>query len=322
MLEVTIGTDAIRVGARFAMSFQRTLRIPDDGRTYPLPPGLGRLPILRVADYRDRMPRAWRDDGGVFIPMYQREALWLGFHAAVWKPNAVKIAVGRVNAISGKPADETLHADYQDYVVCPDQPWLDGIHISHELIRQFVAMPLGLGYTVEASVTGEEDCGGIQVTVFEPLPGKFPDEPPLTVDPGLVRTAMPRADGGTSMGLGAGGQIKQKIYSDRYGIDVWDKHNYGQISIHIVNSRQFFEMTGLEPPPTPIDAKTYTEYGLPWFDLYDETIRSVAPGERLIRVKTISDRDMELGNIARADESFDVADSQIKKLDKPPRTCR
>src|SRR5262245_13533038 len=25
--------------------------------------------------------------------MYQREALWLGFHAAAWKPNAVKVAV-------------------------------------------------------------------------------------------------------------------------------------------------------------------------------------------------------------------------------------
>lgn len=27
--------------------FQRTLRIPDDGRTYPLPPGMGTLPIRK-----------------------------------------------------------------------------------------------------------------------------------------------------------------------------------------------------------------------------------------------------------------------------------
>ena len=316
VLDVTTSTDAVRVGARFAMSFQRTLRIPDDGRAYPLPPGLGRLPILRVADYLDRVPRAWRDCGGVFIPMYQREALWLGFHAAAWKPNAVKIAVGKVNAISGKPDDKLLHADHQDYVVCPDQPWLDGIHTAHESIRQFVAMPLRLGYTVEASVTGGENFGGIQVTVFEPLPGTFPDEPPIKADSGLVRSAMPKTGGITSMGLGAGGEIRQKIYSDRYGIQVWDQHNYGQIFIHIINSLQFSEITGLEPPPTPINAKTYTEYGLPWFDLYDEAKGSVAPSERFGKVKTISDRDIELGNTVQADVSFEVSETQIKKLGK------
>lgn len=41
MLDVIIEEYAIRIGQRFAVSFHRTLRIPDDGRTYPLPPGLG-----------------------------------------------------------------------------------------------------------------------------------------------------------------------------------------------------------------------------------------------------------------------------------------
>jgi hypothetical protein len=314
MLDVTTNKDAVRVGSRFALSFQRTLRIPDDGRTYPLPPGLGRLPILRVEDYLDRVPRAWRDCGGVFIPMYQREALWLGFSAASWKPNAVKIAVGKVNANSGEPDDKALHADRQDYVVCPDQPWLDGIHAAHELIRQFVAMPLGLGYTVEASIMGVESFGGIQVTVYEPLPGIFPDEPPIKTDAGPVRSAVLTAGGVTSMGLGAGGAMKQKIYPDRYGIEVWDQGNYGQTFVHIINSLQFFKITGLEPPPPPINAKTYTEYGLPWFDLYDETKGDVPPSERLARVKKISARDAERGEAGQADVSFEVSELQIKKL--------
>ena len=317
MLNVTIYNDTVRVGSRFAISFQRTLRIPDDGRTYPLPPGLGRLPILRVEDYLGRVPRAWRGCGGVFISMYQREALWLGFHAASWKPNAVKIAVGKVNVLSGEPDDETLHADPQDYVVCPDQPWLDGIHTENELIRQFVAMPLGLGYTVEASIMGMESFGGIQVTVYEPLPGIFPDEPPIKTDVGPVRSVIPKAGGVTSMGLGAGGAMKQKIYPDRYGIEVWDQDNYGQIFVHIINSMQFFEITGLEPPPTPINAKTYTEYGLPWFDLYDETKGDVPPSKRLAGVKTIALRDAERGEKAPADVSLEVSESQIKKLHKP-----
>lgn len=33
--------------ARLSISFQRTLRIPDDGKDHPLPPGLGALRQLR-----------------------------------------------------------------------------------------------------------------------------------------------------------------------------------------------------------------------------------------------------------------------------------
>jgi hypothetical protein len=49
MLKVTIDKDMITIGERFAVAFQRTLRIPDDGHGYPLPPGLGRFPIFKVA---------------------------------------------------------------------------------------------------------------------------------------------------------------------------------------------------------------------------------------------------------------------------------
>src|SRR4051794_34612711 len=176
MLDLTIDADAIRIGPRFVVSFQRTLRIPDDGRPYPLPPGLGRFPLRRVADFADRVPDDWRRRGGVFLPMYQREALWLAFGGADWKPNAVQVAVGGVNAISGKPWGAGLSAAPQDYLVVPDQPWLDGIKSGKDVVRQFVAMPLGLGYTVEAQLTGKEDVGGLQLRVFEPRPGRFPDE--------------------------------------------------------------------------------------------------------------------------------------------------
>jgi hypothetical protein len=314
MLKVTIDKEMIRIGERFAVAFQRTLRIPDDDRVYPLPPGLGRLPVLKVEDYLDRVPSPWREQGGAFIPMYQREALWLGFQAAPWKPNAVKIAVGRVNAISGEPYDKAFHSDPQDYIVCPDQPWLDGIHTGHGSVRQFVAMPLGLGYTIEASMTRAETFGGIQITVFEPKPGRFPDESPAKPDISPIRTAMPKPGGITAMGLGAGGVMKQKIYPDPYGIDVWDPDNYGQVLVYIINSVEYFEITGIKPPPTPINAKTYTEYGLPWFDLYDEAKGDIPPSELLARVKTISARDAERGEATQTDTSFEVPESQIKTL--------
>ena len=183
MTDVAIGADRIQVGPRFAVSFHRTLRIPDDGRDYPLPPGLGTFPIRKVADFLDRVPDAWRRTGGAFIAMYQREALWLGFHGAAWKPNAVKVAIGGVNALTGEPDGAELRGDPQNYLVAPLQPWLDGIKTGAGSVRQFVAMPLGLGYTVEAALTGDERRGGLQLTVFEPRPGRFPDAPPPAPTP-------------------------------------------------------------------------------------------------------------------------------------------
>jgi hypothetical protein len=295
VLKVTIAEHAIRIGERFAVSFQRTLRIPDDGRTYPLPPGLGAFPVLKVANHTKRVPLIWREQGGAFIPMYQREALWLGFRAASWKPSAVKIAVGRVNAISGQPHDDVLRDDPQDYVVCPEQPWLDGINTAQGTIRQFVAMPLRLGYTVEASVSGRESFGGIQISVFDPKPGRFPDKPPIESTPhvGIGKGPQRASPVAQPMGVGAGGKMKQRIYPDPYGIDTW---------------------TGIEPPRTPIDAKTYTEHRLPWFDLYDESKGDVAPSDDLAAVKTVAAQDTERGVAVPDDASVDIAESQVKTL--------
>jgi hypothetical protein len=310
MLAVIIMEDAVRIGERFAVTFQRTLRIPDDGREYPLPPGLGRLPVLNVADY-PRVPPEWRSRGGAFIPMYQREALWLGFHGAHWKPNAVKIAIGGFNAVSGERDEPRLRSDPQDYLVCPMQPWLDGINSGAKSVRQFVAMPLGAGYSVEASLAGAEARGGIQITVFEPRPGRFADQPPPVRDSG--RMQAPAKTANAAMGLGAGGVLRQKIYPDPYGIDAWDQRNYGQAFVHIVNSAQFADITGAAPPPTPIDAQAYTKHGLPWFDLYDESASDLAPSPALAGAKTIAERDAER-DVRVAEGSFEVPADQIEPL--------
>ncbi|HEY5867234.1 MAG TPA: hypothetical protein VI542_17065, partial [Candidatus Tectomicrobia bacterium] len=111
MLPITVERETIvRFGAQFGVTFQRTLRVPDDDRVYHLPPGIGTFPVLRVEDYADRVPPAWHQHGGVFLPLYQREALWLGWQGANWKPHAVKVGVGRVNAITGGPWDVALPA--------------------------------------------------------------------------------------------------------------------------------------------------------------------------------------------------------------------
>ena len=101
--------------------------------------------------------------------------MWVNFSSDT--PFAIKIYIGGVNAVSGEPAVETevtmmkrlallnKGKSIQDYVTTPKQRWLDGIAESDGNVRQFVAMPLGSGYSVEAQVTGQELIGGLQIEV-------------------------------------------------------------------------------------------------------------------------------------------------------------
>jgi hypothetical protein len=329
MLKVQVKGNALIFGVSFSVTFERTLRIPDDDKTYPLPPSLGAFPILQVEDYAKTVPEEWVKHGGVFIPMYQREAMWIRFGARHWKPNAVKVAVGKVNAVSGKPWDQKLSNGKEDYLVCPPQPWLDGINAGDGFIKQFVAMPLGMGYTVEGQVTGKEDVGGVQVIVYEPKEGKFPDKPPQPdgevyrmaagVAPAAAWRSIELGGAGKEMGLGAGGKMKQKIYSDPHGIDTWDADNYGRVFVHIVNSMMFREITGKEPPTTPVSAQTYAQNHLPWFDLYDDKMSDIEASDELKGVKSIKEMDKEKGFKPQQDDSsVDLSDSPtIKyKVDK------
>ncbi len=318
MLDMRIANEGLHFGDSVTIGFMRTLRIPDDGREYPLPPGLGQFPIYRVHDYVHRVPASWREHGGVFIPMYQREAMWLSFSGRWWKPNAIKIGIGKVNAVSGQAWNERLSDDPQDYVVVPEQPWLDGINAGDGYIKQFVAIPLGMGYTVEAQITGKEEFGGIQLMVFEPKPGLFPDEPPqIDFDRHACYAPEPCADS-CEMGLGAGGRMRQEIYEDEHGLDTWDLENHARVYVHIVNSMMFREITGQEPPATPVTARQYTEAGLPWFDLYDEHKGGVAGSDNFNGVKSIKEMDQHKGFQAQQDDgSIHLPGQQVVKLNKP-----
>jgi hypothetical protein len=283
------------------VTFQRTLRIPDDGKTYPLPPGLGHFPLRRVHDYATRVPPAWLEHGGVFLPMYQREAMWLNFGGA---PHALKVGIGKVCAISGERWREGLCTDPQDYVVTGTQPWLDGIAAGEGMIKQFVAMPLGGGYTVEAQLTGEEKHGGIQLQAYPAKPGRLPRYAADEYDcDECCSFDLERATG--EMGLAAGGRMAQKIYPDPYGVDVWDLAKRERVYVHIVNSERWRAITGEAAPATPVSAKSYCDAGLPWFALYDEHAKTIAPTAKLAGVKSIKDI-----------EDAPVSPGPIKKLHK------
>lgn len=335
LLPVRLEHDAIRVGDHVGITFYRTLRLPDDGKVYPLPPGLGAFPIVCLEDYADRVPAAWRKAGGFIIPMYQREALWISFRGAHWRPNAVKVAAGGINAATGRSLTERLDDGEQDYLVIPQQPWLDGFKTAAGQIRQFVAMPLGMGYTAEGQLTGKETEGGLQFLVYEPRRGRFPSAPPReswgshgsggpllygVAEPMLAMSVAECAGPQHSaMGLGAGGRMDQDIYPDPHGVDTWNPDTVTRIHVHIANSRQWREITGEAPPSTPVTAKEYARHGLPWFDLYDEGLGDLEPQDALKRLKSITEMDQQKGFAPQQDDdTVPIADKQVVTLPLPP----
>lgn len=286
--------------ARLGVSFQRTLRIPDDGRDYPLPPGLGNLPIRHVDDHAETVPAAWTEHGGVMLPMYQSEAMWLSFdseyldgHGAPW-PFVVKVATGKVSAVTGEPwTTELRPGGRQDYLVVPEQPWLDGYCVERGLIRQFVAMPLGAGYSAEEQITGKGDAGGLQLLVRpmrrEAFERRFPEGrfagmpccPPMT---------FACADGDAyDMGLAPGGRMRQEIYDDPYDLDDWDLAQSARCFVHIACSLVWRAVTGTEPPTTPLTASEYSDAGLPWFEYYDDKHGALTSTPVLEKLRSVAE---------------------------------
>lgn len=261
---LTFSFPDVHPSARLEVSVQRTLRIPDDGRDYPLPPGLGSFPLRHVDDFAARLPAQWKKRGGVMLPMYQSEALWLNFRGSY--PCAVKVATGKINALTGEDWSEGLHRDPQDYMVTPDQPWLDGYCVEKGFVRQFVAMPLGRGYTAEEQITGEAHHGGLQIVVLPMKAEAYHAMHTHVVREGVV--VMESNDMMAEMGLAPGGRMVQEIYDDPHAFDVWNTRAGARCFVHIANSLAWRSVTGEEPPTTPLTAREYGDAGMPWFDYY------------------------------------------------------
>ena len=285
------------------IQFQRTLRIPDDGRSYPLPPGLGAFPLRHVDDFAERVPESWMRHGGVMLPMYQSEAMWLHFISPRGYPFAVKVATGKIKAVTGEGWRDGLNRGPQDYLPVPEQPWLDGYCVEKGFIRQFVAMPLGAGYSAEEQVTGKAEHGGLQVSAFpltreayERLLAERARERPISfaAAPPMMAAAAPA---GMEMGLAPGGRMRQTIYTDRRPMEDWDQRHSGRCFVHIANSLVWRQITHIDPPTVPPTSEEYTRAGLPWFELYDERQTPVEGSGILASLKSVLQLGKEKGEV-------------------------
>ncbi len=302
--------------ARFRVEFQRTLRIPDDDRSYPLPPGLGRFPLRHVDDFAARVPETWIAHGGVMLPMYQAEAMWLNFSSLAGGPGledgppypfAVKVSTGKINAVTGEEWEDGLHRDPQDYLVVPEQPWIDGYCVEKGVIRQFVAMPLGSGYSAEEQITGAAEHGGVQIIAY-PMKreayerrrkawrrsrARFVFAETADLAEPTVMFSVASAD----MGLAPGGRMRQEIYDDPYRFDEWDTRHASRCFIHLSNALVWRAITGESPPTTPPTASEYTRAGLPWFEYYAADLEGVDGSGVLSKLKSVVTLGKEKGDV-------------------------
>jgi len=79
-----------------------------------------------------------------------------------------------------------------------------------------------------------------------------------------------------SMGLGRGGEIEQQIHPDTHGFEVWNEKPTAVEMVYLVASKDFQQITGFSPPPTPVTFAEYQRQGLPWFALWDQKLGDTA----------------------------------------------
>jgi hypothetical protein len=328
----------IEEDASFTIDFQRTLRIPDSDKTYPLPPGLGSFPLRHVEDHAGNLSAATVSRGGVILPIWQAEAMWLNFgnNGPDWDldfPVAIKVAAGKINAVTGDPWRSGLHRDPQDYMVSPAQPWLDGFAVEKGVIRQFVAMPLGEGYSVEEQLTGDAEWGGLQISVI-PLKSKvwkarrraWEARQRQKMERPMVSACLaPPGDiAQSSMGLAAGGRMRQVIHPDRFDIEDWEISAAERVFVSLVHAKDWKTITGQAAPNEPPTAKDYSNAGLPWFEHYVRDQAALPGSAKLAQVSSLA-KLFKKKTGAKLPNSQDIdtgAPKAIGPAAKGPRTVR
>ncbi len=297
--------------SELSISLNQTLRIPDDGNTHSLPPGLGHFSLKHVEDYQKQLPEEWVKRGGVFMPMHMTEAMWFGFSQS-GRPCAIKIAAGMINAVTGKEwendAGLTNQRGEQNYMVSDQQRWLDGFKTGEGKISQFVAMPLKSGYTVEEQLTGEAKFGGFQIEVY-PMKMEIWEKirPKGSMISRCLKKSSAMSTGGaaslesmsfaaSSMGMAAGGSMEQSIEIDKYGPEAFDTNNKLRLFISVMEAAHFELVTGEKPQNRLLTENDYRMYGYHYHWFTDPHKTDVSTSEILKNVKTIADIAQEKGH--------------------------
>lgn len=267
----------IHFSCRASLRLVRSLRVPDDGKIYYLPEGLGYLPLRHLIDYKERLPEHVHRRGGVITSMYSSEAFWLQFVGFQY-PIALKIAMGKRCAITGEAWDETLRDDPQNYIVMNDQQLLDGFCTELGVVRQFVSVSVGEDLTVEKQITGTEEVGGIQLLAVPMSVDRYRElqrnNTLEIIRDGLVQRELQKGEILFSKGslfergVAAGGKIRQGISKDLYGVDAWNSIQKSRCFITVVDANDWQDITSESHPLSQLRRSDYRKHKVPWFMYY------------------------------------------------------
>jgi hypothetical protein len=171
--------------------------------------------------------------------------------------------------------------------------------VERGVVRQFVAMPLGAGYSAEEQLTGVGEYGGIQIAVYpikraayERRKNQWRPQFDSTV---CMSLAVPGED--FDMGLAPGGRMEQEIYDDPHTFEDWDTQHSNRCYVHMANALVWRAITGENPPTTPATAAEYTRSGLPWFEYYAADQEALEGSAQLARLKSVLKLGKEKGDV-------------------------
>lgn len=165
--KIQIGTNANHV----TITLHRIPRVKATDKTKYKLPSLGMIPIHRVDDYLDTVPSEWKKLGGIFVPLYQSEALQLCFEyhckesdgSSPQPSRAVKVAYGSINAISGNAwKRDSKHPSDHLFVQPHGKASLEGVLNDNNDFHQFCSSQLS--GDIDISHDGSET---MQIVMYE-----------------------------------------------------------------------------------------------------------------------------------------------------------
>ena len=82
-----------------------------------------------------------------------------------------------------------------------------------------------------------------------------------------------------------------------------------------VNTHIFSFVTGKPMPSTPVSAKSYADAGLPWFEIYDDKVPTVAPCPKLAAVQPVQAMLSTNGEVVEAPVERDIHPRRVSPGD-------
>jgi hypothetical protein len=114
------------------------------------------------------------------------------------------------------------------------------------------------------------------------------------------------------MGLAPGGRMRQEIESDPFDLDDWDLVNKSRCFVHISNTMVWRALMGEMPPTVPLTAKEYNNYGLPWFEYFNDAAQPLSGSGKLKSLKSVAELGLIKGDIPLPENETLVVHKVVK----------